>query len=497
MTKIPDDSDGEELIDLAHVGLGIYEGLEKSKKIFSDGKFLFEKKRFQSSIPLFVISIEEALKAHELSIKFRKYQGVTKKEWNKLLDHKHKLVHTKEFVISNLEQMDEKTLENVKKETNTENYDINISQMITSMKSQINIDSNLQSLREKCYYTDWDYQNSQWDNFDKIDQDKQEDLAFYVMKRAEDELTQLHFGIEFAINVLRRDGKKLVNLSYPKYDELREIKNYESSKLIHKLSRGERQKFFRGERIMEKFVSTKAFHLVHQEIPSDLLKKNLALIEKLPADKWFPHPIIRALFLALSGLREKDAEEGKYYYGMSGNADETYEGKPTMLTTAIVGWKEGKISLEKIMIITDDSIQYSFSDKIIEKILETELVIERFQGIEIPLEAVHEAFSKIGIKLRKLKEDEIEPAINHAKGMASKIEGIPKDMIPKIMNTTKDNWETTDPSIRAMIATAYLGTLDPEENTLILSSYIDPIRKFKVRDMIYYFLKKNQLIMNF
>lgn len=489
-------SDDSKYIDWPHVGAGIFEALGKSEKIFDDAKFLFDNKKYHSSIPFFINSIEESLKAHEFSIKFRKHQTISKDEWNKLLDHKHKLVHIKEFILENLEKMDEKTSEEIKKETGNEDVNVNLEQMKKLMKTQMNIASHLQSLKEKCMYTDWDEKNGEWDNFDKMDESKQEDLAFYLMKKAEEELTQLHFGLEFAVNTLRKEGTKLKNLPFPKYNEFRNIKDYESRKLIKQLDRGELQKFARGERIMEKFVATKTFQEVFQQVPFDMLKKVVNLSQKHSPENWYPHPIIRALFLALSALHQKE-EEGKNYAGFSGNAEETYEGNPTMTTTAIVSKKGGNISLEKIIIITDKADEYDFSDKIIEKILETELVIERFPGKDIPIEAAHEAFSKIGIKLRKLKDDEIELAIDYAKKVIDKVQGVQKDLIPKVKNTTKENWENANPMIRSLIATTYLSTLKPEKNTLILSSYSDPIRKFKIRDSIYQFLKNNFFINNF
>ena len=54
--------DSDELISHGHVGLGMYYCLKNTKRHFEDGKILYDCKKFQSAIPIFIICIEEAFK---------------------------------------------------------------------------------------------------------------------------------------------------------------------------------------------------------------------------------------------------------------------------------------------------------------------------------------------------------------------------------------------------------------------------------------------------
>jgi len=481
----------DEYIDIPNVGVGMFEALRKSERLFKDSKLLYEKKRFVSAVALFVNSIEESLKGFELAIKFRKNQPCSKDEWEKLLDHKHKLIHVKEFAIKVLKESKQKELDEIQANFSVKN--ISLEKMVNILKSDIADNSQLQNLKEKCLYSDWDFINKSWDDFEQLDVDKQEDLAFYVMKKSEYELDNLHFGIENAVNSIRLDGNMIKDLPYPKYNEFRGIKDFESLKSRKHNSRGEKIKFAKGKKILQKFMIKKSFQTVYQEIPFDNLKKNFDLVIKHD-DEQFPHPIVRALVMAFVAANEKNADGN--YMGASGDAEETYEGNPMMSTLAIISKKDQQFTIEKIVVITDVADEYEFKDKIIDYILDAEMIIERFPGKDMPLDAVHEAFSKIGIKLRKLKDDEIIPAIEHVKKLIgeNKLANVPKETIQKILSATRENWEELDPDIRSLIGGSYSSLITHEENQIIMSSSIDPMPKFKVRGMRYQILKRKEFL---
>ena len=52
--------------------------LENTKRHFEDGKILYDCKKFQSAIPIFIICIEEAFKTIELATKLRKRESMSK-----------------------------------------------------------------------------------------------------------------------------------------------------------------------------------------------------------------------------------------------------------------------------------------------------------------------------------------------------------------------------------------------------------------------------------
>ena len=78
------------LIDFTHVATGVYLVRKNAKQTFQDAKFLYTNQKFQNAIPLFIISLEEALKSHILTIKFRKKQFISSQEWANLQTHKFK-----------------------------------------------------------------------------------------------------------------------------------------------------------------------------------------------------------------------------------------------------------------------------------------------------------------------------------------------------------------------------------------------------------------------
>ena len=475
------EKEDSELIDYPRVGVGMYLVLKNSKRLFEDAKLLYDNKKFHNSIPLFIISIEESLKAHELSIKLRKRKSVSSAEWGKLQDHNHKLKFVPNFMLDNLESMDEKKLAEIAKETQTEEYVPFISKIIQTNKAEMNITSQLQFLKERCLYQNWNKEFCEWDEFDYLTLEQQEDIAFFIMKRAEKHLHELHFGIEYAVYILRRDGATLTDLEYPKYDELRVPADFDAKLNDYEKLIDDFPKYQRGEKIMEALLSKKAFGVIDQVISNEIIKKCINLIQKKDLDNWYPHPIIKAIFIATSGIK-KNSEDGNYY-GMSGDADQTYGGEPMMVSTAIVSKKDDIIKIEKILI---NDIEYDINDKIIHQILETELVIERHSGKEIPLEKMHEAYSKIGMKVRKLKDSEIESALSGISTYIDedKLEGVSDEMISKIKSATKENWEELDPNVRSIIGMA-MPKLEPEKNTMIMTGYIDPIPKFKVRGLLH------------
>ncbi|MGI0022873.1 MAG: AbiV family abortive infection protein, partial [Nitrososphaeraceae archaeon] len=377
-----------ELIDYPHVGVGMYLALRNAKRHFEDAKFLYDHKKFQSAIPIFIICIEECFKSHELSIKLRKKQSVSQTEWGNLMKHEHKLNFVNEFVIGNIENMTEEQFETYAKETNNDEFIKYRKEIIQRNKAEKNITSQLQFLKEECLYQNWNKVFDEWDDFDFLKPEQKEDLAFFIMKRAAIQISQLHFGIEYAINILRRDGAKLTNLEYPKYNEFRDIKNYDTKLDDYDKIIEDFPKYHRGEKIMLTLIAQKAFGVIDQVHTNEVIRKCLKLAQKKDFDNWYPHSIIKAIFLATSNIT-KTSEDGNYY-GIADDSDQTYEGKPMMYSIAIVSKKGDMITIEKIVI---NEKEYDTNDKIIEQILETETIIEQYPGKEIPLEKMHEAYS--------------------------------------------------------------------------------------------------------
>lgn len=470
-----------ELIDYPHVGVGMYLTLRNAQRHFDDAKLLYHSKKFQGAIPIFIICIEECFKSYELSIKLRKSQSISQNDWEKLMKHDHKLNSVNEFLIENLENMKQEKFESYAKETQNEEFIKYRKEILQKKKAEKAITSQLQFLKERCLYQNWNKEFVEWDDFDFLKSTQKEDLAFFIMKRAASQIKQLYFGIEYAVNILRRDGVILTNLEYPKYDEFRKMSDFDTKLDDYDKIIEDFPKYHRGEKIMITLIAQKTFGVIDQIHTNEIIGKCLKMAQTKDIDNWYPHPIIKAIFLATANIT-KTSKDGNYA-GFADDSDQTYEGNPMMYSIVTVNKKGETMTIEKITINKKD---YSPDDKIIEQILETETIIEKHSGKEIPLEKMHEAYSKIGIKIRKLRDNEIEEAIKESHQMIEQDKfKASLEMISKMKVVTKENWEELEPNVRSCIAMGYQSKIKPEENTMVMTGYIDPIRKFKVRGLLH------------
>ena len=468
------------LIDFTHVGSGVYLIRKNARQTFQDAKFLYKNKKFQNAIPLFIISLEESLKSHILAIKFRKKQFISVQEWANLQTHKYKLSYVSNFAIENMESMNEETAKDIAREYGDENLAMHTNEIIAINKAEKGIESHFQKLKELCLYQNWNKEFNEWDEFDRLNSEQKEDLAYFVMKKAELHLQQLDATIEFAVNVFRRDGLKLNGLDFPTYNEFRKPVDFETRKTAENVI-DDYFKYYRGLRVFESLMVKKAFALVDQVFSKDLVKKCLKLPSLSNLDNWYPHPVVKSIFNAMAALKE--GKNDGHYAGISGDADLTKEGKPLMTAVSIISKKDQIIKIEKIMINGDE---YSINDKVIEQIMKTEIIIDAEPGKEIPLEKMHLTLSKIGLKMRKLKDDEIQPAIDNAHSMIEEWKINISDTIKRqIKLTTVQNWDDQDPNIRIMIGMCYYSEKIKDRNTIVMTGQYDPLEKFKVRGMIY------------
>ena len=314
--------------------------------------------------------------------------------------------------------------------------------------------------------------------------------------------------IEHAINVMRRDG--LEGFAYhtdPKktiltYSEYRDPKDFDCIKKPDVSTTDiDRMRYTRGYDIVKKFTIIQgSINELHQAYTGDLLRNVLILLNKQSNSEMYPHPIIRAAMLCLSMTKneyEKNPQSfdtEKRIFGQSGDAEETPSGEPTMLAGCFISCKKGQYTIESFVI---KGITYVSNHKIIESILKTEQVIERHKGKTMPLDAVHEAFSKIGFKLKRLKDSEIEEAIIMTKNAVTtnSIENLSDDMKKEILTATKTNWIKLSHGVRSLIGMIYLRPVITPR-TIPLTGHYDPMEKFKVRGLIYETIVANEILLS-
>ena len=353
--------------------------------------------------------------------------------------------------------------------------------------------SKLQRLKERCLYQNWVKEQNNWDDFTDLKLVHKEDLAYYIMEQASICVIKMHYSIEHAINIMRRDGAMLDVVPYPTYTEYREAKDYETK--IFNLIMNDQPKYDRGRNIILGFIKFKIINAVDVISTDKIIKKWIKIMKENNNFKYL-HPLINAVFMGIASTENKP--DG-IYLGVAGDADQTYGGKPVMSAIAVIKKENGQLIIEEMKV---NGNKHYTTDKIIEQIFDTEIIIEKYPGKEILMENMHQAFTEIGFKIHKATTDEIESALVKCKKMikAGEIESAlvefkdmikledQKNVITKIGSAKKENWEDLDTEIRLFV---YLvgGPVNFDPKTILMSLRVESLRKFKVRNIIYDMLK--------
>lgn len=478
-------SESDDYIKNERLLNGVFASLHNAEKFLKTANELSAKKDFQTSIPIATISIEESLKGVELATKFRRGENMSKEDYEKLTDHKHKLVHVKEDAIDVMKNLTDEEEKNSRQEL--ESYGIKVppvekSKLIDVLKKRSQDHSQFKNLRENCLFTGWDAIQKKWMIFDELYPETQEDLAFYITHEAESEINFLRFTIERIVNNLRESGQLKEKPPYPSYAEFRTADKYESLKELYKEgSKLDKIKLQKGYKAFQKFVAMNSFQYVTLSVFSDTMLKYLRLLAKQKSEEWYAHPMLKSIMMALTGASNENKDGN--YSGISGDADLTPNKKPCLSFMTIVNRKSEIFKIEKVLDLRFKDRE--IPSEMIEKILRTDIVIERKEGKEIPLSNFIEAASVVGVTMKKLKDNEIESAIEYAKELLSQGRFQPptEDIRKEILSATKDNWKSLKPETRQTIAPMY-GSKIYKGNTVMLTEVPDNVEKWKCRENI-------------
>ena len=472
---------------------GFYASLHNAENFLKSCKTLLEKDEFQSCIPLAIISMEESLKGLELLTRFRKNEDLTNKIWTDLKNHKHKLTYVMNESLKSLKKATKEDLENAKTELGKFGRDLDktdISKTITDIQKRIGINSNFQELKEACFYVDWDVRRGEWMLFDELPKDYMDKLTFYVVSEAELTLNLLKIMIEMHINRLRKTNQLLEKLPYPSYVEYRTPENFESNALQDLLKEKINQvKHAEGLKVIKQFIEQKSFRFLSFGIFRKTMLEYFKVIEKQDFDQRLPHPLIKAMLMATSKVQELN-KDGENIAAISDDADVTYSGKPMMVFNVIATKKLGVCEFVNVTELKED---FECTSDIIEKIIRTEIILERQIGKDVPFAFYIEALNVIGIKTKMIKLDEIPNAIREAKRSVNsgklKVPDSLKRQILAIISA--DEWDDLDMNVRTIVCTAYGSKKYPEYNSCITPS--NDIRKSKCRQIILVAIKQQYL----
>lgn len=486
----------ETLIENADILPGFYSCLYNAEKFLDTSKKLLESGDFQSSIPLSTISIEESLKGLELLTKFRHNEVITVDDWKELKNHKHKLTHVMGEVVKDLKKSTTEELEAAKKEIARTGQDVNgfnADFLIKNMENRSGIHSHFQELREGCFYTNWDKLRGKWVVFDELSSDMQEALAFYVFAEAQLNLSMLKIGIERYVNKLRETGQLLKKVPYPSYVELRTPDKWESNSLPPPIqSKVDQVKYDKGLKVMQQFIEQRSFQFLSFGVFRKTMLEYLKVIAKQDDDKWYPHPMIKSMMMALS-LAKKEKKIGANMAALSDDSNLTYSGKPTM-SFSVIAKMVSEEACEVVNITELSHPEFQFNQDIMEKIIRTETIIERHQDKEIPFSTYIEALNAIGIRTKMIRMDEIPAAIRYVKDLAQKgqLTHFPKETVEQILAIKGvEEWDDLESVVRATTVSLYGINKYPEFNSHMTP--VDKIPKFKCRQTVLFTLEKPYL----
>ena len=203
--------------------------------------------------------------------------------------------------------------------------------------------------------------------------------------------------------------------------------------------------------------------------------------KKLSDPNFNPHPIIKALALAL-----RAAEDGKKdgnYMGVSGDAEQ-HHGVPHMLYSVVLQ-KLGQ--RYNILNVTDLMTGRTVILQIIHRIITAEIELEKFSGDNVPIDAAigiaDEAIPDMVVM--KLDAKNRNAAMDYAKEMIrqKKLVGIPKDVVQRLLSTKNTSeWVKLPSEVRLAIGVAW-GT-KMGKSTFVITHIEEDIPKWKVRELI-------------
>lgn len=472
---------------------GVFAALNHSQTFLHQSKTLYDGRKFQTSIPLATISLEESLKGIELATRFRRGLDVTRGDWVKLKSHKYKLTHVTTDAKSVMAKSTEEEGAMVWKELEEGGISapkIAKEKLMEMLRDETGIYSHFQALRESCFYSDWSETESEWKIFPELPEDKQQALAFYVLSEAESKLDFLQFTIEKIVNALREKGQLTdTTLSYPPYKEHRDMKQFESVKKWNNVpAMVDKVRYDQGRLVMQKSMTLPSFESVSLGIFSDTMLKCLKTIQK--NNNLSLHPMVKAMLIALDAGRN-EGKDGNYM-GLSGDADLTPDGKPSMSFTVVVNLASGIYTFKEIDYFSDK--KYILDNDLVEKILRTEMVLERKGDPDIPTSTYIEALSVIGVRAKEIKETEIQAAIDLVRSYAQKggLVGIPPAIFDEIRKCRgREDWDSVSSPARALIVTTY-GSSQYRDYDLFLTP-TNQIPRWKCRSVIMHTLQTHFL----
>jgi len=227
----------------------VKEGFKKChivvNRLLKDAELLMKNGRYSSSVSLAILAYEEVSKANNLRLKIKNEEGLTQSQWNTMsfgrIAHNPKLssiVEAREKRLEQLTQGDANFINQVSKKIGLPGYaDFQAAKNETMLLKDIL--PKLNSVKQDCFYLNWDEKGKHWTYFDrKFNEKIKKALAKFLITTAEGLMVSQKFSIDIPTKPFEQysneEWETVQNLK--SCDELKKTIKYKNSSEFARIS---------------------------------------------------------------------------------------------------------------------------------------------------------------------------------------------------------------------------------------------------------------------
>ena len=214
-------------------------------RLLKDAELLMKNGRYSSSVSLAILAYEEVSKANDLHLKIKDEEGLTQPQWSKMsfgrIAHNLKLsniIEAREKRLERLNQRQANFLNLVSNKIGLSGYaDLQASKNETLLLKDIF--PKLNSVKQDCFYLNWDEKGEDWTYFDrKFNEKIKKALAKFLITITESIMISQKFTMDIPtkpfVQYSDEEWEKVQNLK--SCDDLKKIINYKNSREFTKIS---------------------------------------------------------------------------------------------------------------------------------------------------------------------------------------------------------------------------------------------------------------------
>ncbi|MDE2588065.1 MAG: AbiV family abortive infection protein [Patescibacteria group bacterium] len=217
-----------EFIPYDNLRDGLHLAMQYAEYFLNMSKKLHDNNEFQISIPYAILAFEESSKAHHLDDNRFEGLGISDEEWKSIRNHEYKLTDAEKQTKKELENQTDAFVNwqgSVMEGLGLNGiHDRKIAIMVK--QKQIEIYSRFSTIKERCFYANWNKRKNNWESLNGMTDDEKRLLSMYILNLAEHKYLLAKFAIEAHENPFRKPPKG-IEFSY------KETSKYLQEKLEH------------------------------------------------------------------------------------------------------------------------------------------------------------------------------------------------------------------------------------------------------------------------